>query len=100
MRASRYKAQRNGAYGFVPQLQQHGSSAAMAVVLGVAQVIVTVPKLRAGDTFLYARQVAGGTLGELSILDQTPGSPGFVTIASDNAADTSTIVWTVVTDQV
>jgi hypothetical protein len=102
MRASRYKSYRNGGYGLIPQLLQHGISDPMGVVAGVAQVVISVPVLRSGDTFVYSRETLTGTPGHLSqdASGFTPGSPGSVVVSSSNIADESNIAWCVITDAV
>jgi hypothetical protein len=73
-----------------------GSNASVGVSgsLSTGTVTISTNAVTPSSIIFYVRAVAGGTLGNLAIGSQTPGT-GF-TITSDNSADTSTINWWII----
>jgi len=58
-------------------------------------VTVSTAKIRTNSFIIPIRESSIGTIGDLSIANQTPGDPGSFDINSSNAADLSKIRWVV-----
>lgn len=80
-----------GAVGNGYQIKEGTNAKAGVATLVAGTVTVATTAIAAGDRIMYARQAAGGTLGNLAIANIVAATS--FDIVSDNAADTSDVYW-------